>query len=149
MTRLLLILFAAAMVLSGQASAAEPPDFDLLQEVVCAHETNGSRWPDLEIGMHGEVGRCQVRITTAQQHGFDSPPAMLLVRPINESWAREILRQGWRRHKTLFGTLYAYNAGPRAPIHKDHASWSYAYENMMRYYAVLVERKRTLFVRGN
>lgn len=140
--RMLLLLAGTAMGLTTCARATEALDLKLLRDVICEHETRGVPERDLiEPGPAGEIGRCQIRISTARQLGFRGHWTLLLLPAFNEAWAAEKVRMGFKRHGTIFGTAFFYNRGKR-PITKNDAGWSYAAQVSKEYNRRLFERAR-------
>lgn len=136
--RLVLILLVALAV-EGTARANEI-DLSLLRDTICDFETRGVRDRDLgEPGPAGEIGRCQVRVSTARQLGFKGHWTLLLLPGFSEAWAMQKLRHCNRR--TIFALAFCYNAGRNARIDKDHAAWGYAYQVRQIYYRAVLAKQ--------
>ena len=134
---------------------ADEIDMPLLRDTICEFETRGLEDRDFsEPGPFGEIGRCQVRISTARELGFTGNWTLLMIPHYNEVWAKAKLdkcaKRIWRfdddegTRTEVFGLAFAYNAGCRAKISKDHAAWGYAYQVRARYYSALFNRQKML-----
>ena len=135
-------LLMALAACAPSAHATERVDLVLLRDTICAHETRGSDDPDMELGDNGEIGRCQIRLSTARQYGFRGNWIIFLDSGMNRQWALIVLRRV--AHRSCFATAFAYNAGPRARIDKDHESWAYAAAVCEKYTLAQYKRAKQL-----
>ncbi len=105
----ILALLAAAPVWAHKV------DLLLLRTVICDYETRGlGVYRDTaHIGDHGEVGRCQVRASTARTLGHDGQDAMLIFPLINLYWASKVLDDCYRvGRRGAYEIAYCYIGGP-------------------------------------
>ena len=115
MNRTALMLAAVLLWCASAAPIQAHSDTDLrrLARVICAVETRGKPEPDREVGTVGELGRCQIKATTAVMvniHPFDlEDPETSLIAATRWLWLCH--KRGWRGDYWL---AYCYNRGPSA-----------------------------------
>ena len=92
-------------------------DMKLLRDVICVYETRGEQERDKARGASDEIGRCQIRPSTARQMGFRGSPKYLELGQVNEAWALMYLRFCSRKLRTQKPDKLAhcYNGGPNMP----------------------------------
>ncbi len=110
----------ALLFWAGTAQAHSDAEYRLLAEIICAWETRGEAEPDQAIGDAGELGRCQVKPTTARLLGvrfaaLENPEASIQTAVAVLRWCAS---KGW--HGTYNGA-HCYNAGPKARLGSAHA----------------------------
>ena len=134
------ILFLAFVLVACSSAQAAEIDLPLLRDTICDHETRGVKDRDLgEPGPFGEIGRCQIRVSTARQLGMTSHWSWLLIPAFNEDMALRKLNHCNRR--TVFALAFCFNAGKQARIDKDHRAWGYAYQVRQNYYRALLAKQ--------
>lgn len=112
MRPLLLILF----LLSLSTHTALAVDLSLLRHRICSWETRGERLPDEAIGPGQELGRCQIKPSSARVVLPGLPLLGLLTRIVlnPESVADLILSVCAQRRVNAFSIADCYHRGPRA-----------------------------------
>lgn len=99
---------------------AEPTRLDILLDVICHWETRGEARPDGYVGAAGEVGRCAVRITTAQMVGFNGNGEDLMDRKVNRMVAQDVLLYCQARGKTTaYALAQCWNWGPYSRVKRS------------------------------
>ena len=113
MRYLLLSLF---LLLPGLTWAPQTTDLVLLRSVLCHWETRGERNPQEAIGLGQEIGRCQIKPSSARMAMPDVPLAELLVRLVvrPEPIAEAILTECQLRRIGAFALADCYHRGPYA-----------------------------------
>ena len=109
--------------LSGWSSGASAVDLSVLRDTICEYETRGERIPDEAVGASGELGRCQIKIGTARQVGFQQHPALLFIADVNRTVALTKLIMCNRKYVTVKGLAWCWNRGLRA----GRVDWTDAY----------------------
>ena len=110
-------LLLALLVIGIPISASGHTDMRLLRDVICVYETRGMSRPDNARGASDEIGRCQIRPSTARQMGFRGDLKYLELAHVNEAWALRYLRYcSWKLKTSDPARLaHCYNGGPNLP----------------------------------
>ena len=133
-----------ALLLLAAPTQAQPVDIGVLQSVICSWETRNlnESVKDSTPGPDGEIGRCQIKLATAEMAGCKVTAQELAIRRVNEYCAREILlfsfQRGHRRPATL---AYAYNGGHYSRFGTKERAYRYARIQAVRY-AEAIRRKQ-------
>jgi len=122
------LLLAVLLVVGIPTTVLTHTDLPKLRDTICAYETRGEKDPDAARGQSDEIGRCQIRPSTARQMGYRGSLAVLTRPAINRAWALKYLLFCRRKLRTarVERLAHCYNGGPNAPWEPYGPSRRYA-----------------------